>query len=180
MLSLFENDWTDRLRMPNTLHNLEILRIFISPGHDFKGRHGKERLNHDSESVDSVECVAGRGLEGDRFFDYKDDFKGQVTFFDLEIAENLERSLRLVDFNFSQLRRNVIVSGIDLSELIGKRFEIDGVSFFGTEECSPCFWMNEALGPGAEDLMNGRGGLRCRILSSGTLRVGGTQLKETV
>ncbi len=164
--------------MLETIHNIEILRIFISPGHDFKGRHGKERLNHGSQSMDSVECVAGRGLEGDRFFDYRDDFKGQVTFFDMKVAESIERSLGLEDFELSQLRRNAIVSGIDLNELIGKRFEIGGVKFFGTEECAPCYWMNQALGPGAEDLLTDRGGLRCRILSSGVLKLGRTQLKE--
>lgn len=166
--------------MANTMHNIEILRIFISPGHDFKGRHGKERLNHSSQSVDSVECLAGRGLKGDRFLDYRDDFKGQVTFFDVRVAEAIERLLGLKDFELSQLRRNAIVSGIDLNELIGKRFEIDGVEFLGTEECSPCYWMNQALGPGAEDLLKGRGGLRCRILSSGTLNLGKAQLKEAL
>ena len=64
-----------------------ILGIFISPGHDFKGRHGKSRLNHGNESVNSVECLAGRGLLGDRFLDYKENFKGQVTFFDVNEAK---------------------------------------------------------------------------------------------
>jgi MOSC domain-containing protein YiiM len=163
--------------MSNLIHNLEILHIFISPGHDFKGRHGHERLNHGSQSVDSVECVSGRGLEGDRFFDYREDFKGQVTFFELKVADTVERLLGLEDFELSQLRRNVIVSGVDLNELIGKRFEINGAEFFGSEECSPCYWMNEALGPGAEALLKDRGGLRCRILSSGNLRLGEIPLK---
>ena len=177
MLKWLENVYLDNLRIPSVMLNLEILRIFISPGHDFKGRHGKERLDHGSQSVDSVECVAGRGLEGDRFFDYRDDFKGQMTFFDLAVAEAVERKIGFVDFELSQLRRNVIVSGISLNDLIGKRFEVNGVGFFGSEECSPCYWMNEALGPGAESLLKGRGGLRCRILSSGTLRLGESQLK---
>ena len=177
MLKRLGNVWHDSPRTSNAMLNLEILRIFISPGHDFNGRHGKERLDHGSQSVDSVECVAGRGLEGDRFFDYRDDFKGQMTFFDLSVADAVEEKLGLEDFELSQLRRNVIVSGVGLNDLIGKHFEINGVEFFGSEECSPCYWMNEALGPGAESLLKGRGGLRCRILSSGTLRLGESQLK---
>jgi MOSC domain-containing protein YiiM len=39
-------------------------------------------------------------------------------------------------------------------------------------ECKPCYWMDEAIAPGAEALLQGRGGLRARILTSGTLRVG--------
>ncbi len=154
-----------------------ILRIFISPGHDFKGRHGKSRLNHGTRSVDLVECLATRGLAGDRFLDYKENFKGQVTFFDNAEAVRLEKSLGLRDFDTSQLRRNILTEGIDLTKLVGQYFQIDDVSFEGVEECAPCYWMNEALGPGAESLMKGRGGLRCRILTSGILKVGPVELK---
>ncbi len=149
-----------------------IHRIFISPGHDFKGRHGKGRLNHGSESVSEVECVAARGLRGDRYWDFKENFKGQVTFFDLAVATELKSVLEEGDFELSQFRRNVIVEGVDLNRWIGARFRIGEVEFEGVEECAPCYWMNESLGPGAEALMRGRGGLRCRIVCSGSLRVG--------
>ena len=63
---------------------MKIEAIYISDGHDFFSRYGMERLNHEVQSPDSVNCVAGKGLEGDRFFDYKEDFKGQITFFSAE------------------------------------------------------------------------------------------------
>jgi MOSC domain-containing protein YiiM len=69
------------------------------------------------------------------------------------------------------VRRNVVTQGIDLNQLIGKRFSIQGVLFEGVCECKPCYWMDRAIAPGAEDLLRGRGGLRARILTSGTLRV---------
>ena len=65
-----------------------------------------------------------------------------------------------------------MVSGIDLNELIGCEFEIDGVRFYGAEECAPCRWMDRSIGPGAREYLKGRGGLRARILTSGTLRCG--------
>ena len=164
--------------MTDGIHEIDIARIFISSGHDFKGRHGKERLNHGVESVDSVECVAGRGLMGDRFFDYRENFKGQITFFDRNVADEIEKALALDDFELSQLRRNVVLSGFDLNRLIGKRFEIGDVEFLGTEECAPCYWMDRALGPGAEALLKGRGGLRCRILTSGELKRGVATIRE--
>ena len=67
-------------------------------------------------------------------------------------------------------RRNVIVEGQDLNELIKQEFEIQGVRFVGTEEAKPCFWMNEALCPGAEKFLMGKGGLRARILTDGVLK----------
>ena len=68
------------------------------------------------------------------------------------------------------VRRNAITQGVDLNELIGQEFEIQGVRFRGTEECRPCYWMDRAIAPGAEQFLNGRGGLRALILSDGTLR----------
>ena len=70
----------------------------------------------------------------------------------------------------SRVRRNVFTRDVDLNELIGKDFEIQGVRFHGSEESRPCHWMNRAIGPGAEEFLRGRGGLRARILSNGVLR----------
>jgi len=69
-------------------------------------------------------------------------------------------------------RRNAITRGVELNSLIGARFQVQGVEFEGMAECKPCYWMDEAIAPGAEALLQGRGGLRARILTSGTLRVG--------
>ncbi len=151
---------------------LNVLGIWISPGHDFRGQHGKGRLNHGVQRVDSITCVAGKGIQGDRYFEYKEDFKGQISFFSEEVAAGLEHELQLPPFERSHLRRNVLVSGIDLNGLIGKAFAVGGVEFSGSEECAPCYWMEEAIGPGAHEWLKGRGGLRCRILSSGLLGVG--------
>jgi len=60
---------------------------------------------------------------------------------------------------------------LELYELIGREFEIQGVHFFGTERCRPYYWMDQALAPGAEAAMKGRGGLRARIVTNGTLHV---------
>ena len=151
---------------------MKIEAIYISPGHDFFGRYGLERKAHEVHAVDSVKCVAGSGLEGDRFFDYKEDFKGQVTFFAAEVADALREKLADPYFENSAFRRNIITRGIELNELIGQRFKIGEIEFEGTQESTPCDWMNESVGPGARALLEGRGGLRARILTSGTLQVG--------
>jgi MOSC domain-containing protein YiiM len=152
---------------------MKIVRIYLSPDHNFVGHHGKPPGETPAEKVDKVECVAGSGLRGDRYFDHREDYKGQVSFFAEEvhhrICEQFGRSPD--DIDASVYRRNVITRGIDLNTLIEKEFEIQGVRFRGTEECSPCYWMNSAFGPEAEEALKGNGGLRARILSDGELRV---------
>jgi MOSC domain-containing protein YiiM len=59
---------------------------------------------------------------------------------------------------------------LELNDLIGREFEIQGVHLFGTEECRPCYRMDQAFTPGAEAAMKGRGGLRARIVTDGSLR----------
>lgn len=155
-----------------------IEQIFTSPGHNYFGHHG--RLPGESPFCETpeIECVAGRGIRGDRFFDYKDDYQGQVTFFSREVFDELARELGLTNKSPGVLRRNVIVSGVDLNELIGVEFELQGVPFRGSQHCKPCDWMNLAFGPGAESFLRpGKGGLRARILSDGRIGVGDAQLK---
>lgn len=121
--------------------------------------------------MDSIECVAGRGVRGDRFFDYKPDYKGQITFFMWENLQQMWEQLfvPLPARDQAATRRNVLTEGVDLASLIDREFELQGVRFLGIEECRPCYWMNEAIHPQAEEWMKGRGGLRAKILSSGYL-----------
>lgn len=118
-----------------------------------------------------MECVAGRGIRGDRFFDFKANYKGQITFFASEVFTAICQQLGVTDKSPGVTRRNVITAGVDLNSLVGRTFAIQGVEFEGVAECSPCHWMNEVIAPGAEAALHGRGGLRARILTSGTLRV---------
>lgn len=151
----------------------EVRNLFVAPGHAYFGRYGQAPDDHPLVEVDALECVAGRGIQGDRFFDFKVDYKGQITFFDHAVLRGLVDALGLVDAPVSATRRNVLTDGVDLNAWIGAEFTIQGVRFFGVEECRPCSWMNEAFGHGgAEAWLKGRGGLRARILSDGVLRRG--------
>jgi|GEM_PF-467604 len=147
--------------------------IYLSDGHDFRGRHGLGRQDHGIRAVDAVECVAGMGLRGDRYFGMKDDYKGQITFFDARVVGEIREKFGLPDLSAAAFRRNVIVAGVDLSQWVGRRFTFQGVTFEGSEECKPCYWMDEAVAPGVEDFLktDSGGGLRARILSDGVLKV---------
>jgi len=117
-----------------------------------------------------LECVAGRGIRGDRYFDFKDDYKGQITFFSLEVFDELCAALQVQECSPAVLRRNVITRDVNLNELIAQDFEIQGVRFYGMEECRPCYWMDRAVASGAHEFLKGRGGLRAKILTDSILR----------
>lgn len=149
---------------------MRIRHLFISPGHNYFGHHGRPADTHPVIEVESVECVAGRGIRGDRFFDFKPDYKGQITFFSWEEMLRLWEELGVETRDITATRRNVLIEGVALPDLIGREFDVQGVRFLGTEECRPCYWMNGAIHPGAEQWMRNRGGLRAKIISDGILR----------
>lgn len=156
---------------------VEIKNIWISPGHDFRGHHGSERAEHGQHPRESIQCVAGKGIEGDRYFGFKEDFKGQITFFSDDVADKMESEFGINKFDRSVMRRNVLIAGVDLNSLIGKRFRLGELVLTGSEECAPCYWMDTAVTEGAHEFLKGNGGLRCRIEKSGTLARGDTDLE---
>src|SRR5207302_9395306 len=114
--------------------------------------------------------LARYGIDCESFFDYEPNYKGRMTFFSLEVLDELCGALELRDCSTSRVRTNVMTRNVDLAALIGKEFEAQGVRFLGMGECRPCYWMNQAIGPGAEEFLRGRGGLRAKILTDGILR----------
>ena len=64
----------------STVNQIRVVGLFISPGHNFFGHHDRPAGDAPTVAVNEVQCVAGRGLSGDRFFDFRQDYRGQVTF----------------------------------------------------------------------------------------------------
>ncbi len=147
----------------------ELMHLFVSEGHNFAGRHGKGALDYTVEDRDTVKCVAGKGIRGDRYFDHKEDYKGQITFFDQDVYEAVKERFELPELKASAFRRNIVVRGAPLNELIGCTFSLQGLEFEGVEEAKPCYWMNDACAEGVEDFLRGKGGLRVRVKVGGEL-----------
>lgn len=148
-----------------------IQHLYVSPGHNYFGHHGGPAGGHPVVECDEVECIAGQGIRGDRFFGHKENYKGQITLFAWEVFEKLRRELGRMDARPADTRRNVITRGIDLNALVGREFELQGIRFIGVEECRPCYWMNDAFRHDqAEAWLKGSGGLRARILNDGVLK----------
>ncbi|TNJ35840.1 MOSC domain-containing protein [Arenimonas terrae] len=121
-------------------------------------------------AVAGVEAIAGRGLVGDRYASGSG--KRGIT---LIQAEHLPVIAALSGHDSvapALLRRNVVVSGIPLVALKGRRFRIGQALFEGTDDCDPCSRMEAALGPGGYNAMRGHGGLCARILEGGMIAVG--------
>jgi MOSC domain-containing protein YiiM len=149
-----------------------IHHLFVSAGHNYFGRHGQGAGEHEIHDCTAIRCRAGWGIEGDRFYGYRPDYRGQVTFFSWEIFDQARRHFGKPHLAASAVRRNIVVEGLDLPALIGARFRLGGIEFLGSEESRPCYWMNEAVAAGAEQWLRGNGGLRARVLTDGELRRG--------
>lgn len=127
-------------------------------------------------TVSSAEALAGRGLRGDRYV------RGAGTFsdsrgrgYDLTLveAEALEElAARGVQLAPEEARRNLVVRGIALDALIGKRFKVGEVECFGQRRCEPCAHLERLTHPGVLRGLVHRGGLRADVLSGGEVRVG--------
>ncbi len=156
---------------------INIKHLFISSGHNYFGRYGMASLKHEIKEFSEIEIIKGKGIMGDRFFDYEEDYKGQITFFDWSVFERVRDEVVKGELCPTKFRRNVILEGVDLNSLIGKKFSLNGLEFTGSCECKPCFWMDEACADGTYGFLKGMGGLRARILNSGKLAPGSYELK---
>ncbi|MEZ0229151.1 MAG: MOSC domain-containing protein [Planctomycetota bacterium] len=128
---------------------------------------------------DEVVAVAGKGLEGDRYFRKVGTYAKagklgagkEITLVEEEslAAAKLEHG---VEVSFRETRRNVLVRGVGLNDLVGREFLVGDVLLLGVKLCEPCIkiasWSKKPL---IRALCH-RGGLNARILRGGTIRKG--------
>jgi MOSC domain-containing protein YiiM len=125
--------------------------------------------------LDSARAVAGKGLEGDRYFTgtgfYSDGSDGrELTLIEMEDLEQLARTG--VTLEPHECRRNLVTRGISLPDLIGKRFWVGEVECLGIRLCPPCNRLEELTRPGPLRGLARSGGLRAHILTSGRIERG--------
>ena len=116
-----------------------------------------------------VAALADRGLAGDHA-SRRPGCRRQVTLIRAEHVAALRGPDRRPPPP-ALLRRNVVVSGIDLDALLGRRFRVGGALLEGACGCPPCRTMEAALGPGGRAAMRGRGGLCARVVAGGEIRL---------
>jgi len=116
--------------------------------------------------VDSARALAGKGLEGDRHFHEEGAKRGQaLTLIEAEVLED-------VGLTGAESRRQVVVRGVRLNDLVGRRFRVGEIECLGVELCEPCQHMQRMTRPGIIKELIHRGGLNADILSDGRISVG--------
>ena len=126
-------------------------------------------------AVDQTKALVGRGLRGDHRAERESVTPGsrrQVTLLQAEHLPVIAALTGHKTLNPKLLRRNLIVSGINLLALKDREVYVGDVLLEITGACHPCTRMDEALGEGGLSVMRGHGGLTAKVVAGGVLRVG--------
>jgi MOSC domain-containing protein YiiM len=138
------------------------------------------------ESVSEVRAMPGQGLEGDRYFRHRGFYSDrpshggrEVTLIETEAVEALLSGVANaaghtlgIKLSPAETRRNIATSGVPLNHLVDREFWVGEVLMRGTRLCEPCRHLEELTQKGVLGGLVHRGGLRARILTEGTIRVG--------
>jgi MOSC domain-containing protein YiiM len=123
--------------------------------------------------IERVQARAGRGLEGNRYY-WPDGDAPPGRAVTLIAAEAMEAvaSEGQISIEPAATRRNVLTRGIDVNELVGKRFRIGNVECEGIELCEPCSHLESMTQPGVIKVLVHRCGINADILNDGVISVG--------
>ncbi|MEM9279107.1 MAG: MOSC domain-containing protein [Pseudomonadota bacterium] len=121
-------------------------------------------------SVGSIE-VTPNGLKDDH---YQSGGKRSVTLIQHEHLAVIASFLGKEKIHPEDLRRNIVVSGINLLGLRNRRFKIGTSIFEGTGLCAPCSRMEETFGQGGYTAVRGHGGITARIIGPGSIVISDT------
>jgi MOSC domain-containing protein YiiM len=121
------------------------------------------------EAVQEIQVDTDLGLTGDHYS--KNGGRRQVSLIQAEHVEAVEKMLNTA-IDPAWLRRNIVVSGVNLLAFADRQFQLGDVILEMTGHCHPCSRLEENLGPGGYNAMRGHGGITARVIRGGTLRVG--------
>lgn len=137
--------------------------------------HIVRRRDGSAEAVERAMVQTNFGLEGD--WRSRRNRAGQLTLIEAEVLEEIGRILG-ASVPSGASRRQVVVRGVRLNELLGHRIRIGGVRLFVETPCDPCKRMEETIGAGARGALERRGGVRCFVMTGGELCVGDAVTEE--
>ncbi len=122
--------------------------------------------------VSSVQAIAGLGLEGDHRVTKTPGSGRQVTVISREFIAQIAQHVGLKELDPARLRRNIVISGINLNALRRQRFWVGSALLEATQLCHPCARMEAELGPGGVAAMFGYGGLCAKVINAGVISCG--------
>lgn len=127
--------------------------------------------------INEVRAVAGKGLEGDRYFKKVGTYSNNpglgrdLTLIEMEAIEALKRDYGM-ELSPRDSRRNIATRGVPLNHLVGQEFKVGEVMLRGIRLCEPCSHLEKLSVKGAQRGLIHRGGLRAEILTDGVIRIG--------
>ncbi|MCP4786522.1 MAG: MOSC domain-containing protein [Fuerstiella sp.] len=124
------------------------------------------------QTPDRVELVANQGIRGEHHLRESGTSKRQVTLIQHEHLPMIAGLMGLEAVDPGLVRRNIVVSGINLAALRLQRFRIGETVLKGTGECAPCSRMEQTLGVGGYEAMIGHSGITAVVESGGTVCIG--------
>ncbi len=134
---------------------------------------GITKIKHNPiQMVDSIEVVEGKGIKGDRKFRDNNSKDEQLTIIESENIDYYNKKYN-TSFSYLEFRRNLITKNIQLNDLVGKILLIGNVKVNTIDLCRPCKELEKKLG--AKNYFKEflrRGGIRCEILKSGSIKIG--------
>jgi len=145
-----------------------VYKIFIS-----------ESPSTEMQSISSASLVAGKGIEGDRYFNgsgtfsekLKNNSAAELTLIEKEEVDKFNESYNQ-NHNYGDLRRNIVTEGFRLNDYVGKEFTIGNIKLKGIKLCEPCSYLAETVNPLVLPHLVGVGGLRVQVITSGTISQG--------
>ncbi|TAL41807.1 MAG: MOSC domain-containing protein [Salinibacterium sp.] len=167
------------------MHDVTVELLLASPLHRYEGRPEDGPVEAEGrELFESIDLRAGLGIVGDRYFGHPAHVGSAVTVIAAESLEHVARTLGLPEVpHASFTRRNIVLRGVDVDDLRNVVFSLDTdagpVLFRGHRPANPCAWMDAAIAQGAHSALRGRGGMRCEVLSDGTLTLGPAVLRSS-
>jgi MOSC domain-containing protein YiiM len=128
--------------------------------------------NKKINKVESIEVIENKGVVGDRHFKEFNDPYCQLSLIESESIDYYNSKYGL-NISYLDFRRNIVTKGIQLNNLIGKKFLIGDVKVEGVDLCRPCRHLTEVLNQDniIKEFLR-KGGLRCQILSSSKINIG--------
>ncbi len=127
-------------------------------------------------AVAAARMDPGTGLAGDHYAGRTDRAR-QVTVIAAEHLEAVASYLGRAAVSPGELRRNVVVRGVNLLALKGARFRLGSAVLELTGECQPCSRMEVILGVGGYNAVRGHGGITARVVAAGEVRLGDALLR---
>ena len=121
--------------------------------------------------VKSAEAMQNHGLVGDKA-GQKPGGNRQITLFQHEYLAVIASLLNKKSVQPVQLRRNIVVSGINLAILKGKQVKIHDAIIEITGNCAPCAKMEHVLGFGGFNAMRNHGGVTAKVIRGGIISLG--------